>query len=93
MKVTNPNVKDDLTRRLRRIEGQVHGIQKMVDEERDCREILQQLTAIRSAIQSAGMAFIQEAATDCASNLEQSDPASRTAMIGDLIELLGKVSS
>ncbi len=93
MKVNNPEVKDDLCRRLRKIEGQVRGIQKMVDEGRDCRDILQQLAAARSAIQSASLAFIQQVASDCAFSLDASDPSARQGLIGDLVELLGKVSS
>ena len=42
--------KDMLIKRLNRIEGQVKGIQKMVDEERYCIDILTQISAIRSAI-------------------------------------------
>ena len=92
MKVNDPKIKDDLIKRLRRIEGQARGIQKMIDEERDCREILQQLAAIRSAVQGASLTFIQEAACDCVTNLEKTDPAARADLIGDLVELLGKAS-
>ena len=93
MKVTNPQVTEELTRRLRKIEGQVRGIQKMVDEGRDCRDVLQQLVATRAAIQSASLTFIQQVASDCAFNLDASDPSTRMSLIGDLVELLGKVSS
>ena len=46
--------KDMLIKRLNRIEGQVKGIQKMVDEERYCIDILTQISAIRSAINKVG---------------------------------------
>jgi len=92
MIVDNPMVKDELTHRLNRIEGQVRGIQKMIDEERDCREILQQFAALRSAVQSASLTFIREAASDCVLNLEKTDPAGRISLIGDLVELLGKTA-
>lgn len=49
MQPRSPELKTDLTARLRRIEGQVRGIQRMIDEDRDCTEILQQMAAIRSA--------------------------------------------
>ena len=58
MKLQDPNAKQGLIRRLRRIEGQLRGVQTMVDEERDCQEILQQLSAIRSAVQGASLAFL-----------------------------------
>ena len=47
--------KDMLIKRLNRIEGQVKGIQKMVDEERYCIDILTQISAIRSAINKVGI--------------------------------------
>ena len=46
--------KDMLIKRLNRIEGQVKGIQKMVDEERYCIDILTQISAVRSAINKVG---------------------------------------
>ena len=46
--------KDVLINRLKRIEGQVRGLQKMVDSGRDCESILTQLAALRSAIESVG---------------------------------------
>ena len=49
METRSPELKTELSHRLRRIEGQVRGVQRMVDEDRDCPEILQQMTAIRSA--------------------------------------------
>ncbi len=92
MIVNNPLVKEELCRRLRKIEGQVRGVQKMVDEGRDCLDILQQLSAARSAIQSASLIFIQQVAADCANSLDASDPSTRTNMIDDLVTLLGKAA-
>ena len=46
--------KDVLINRLKRIEGQVRGLQKMIDNGRDCESILTQLAAVRSAIESVG---------------------------------------
>ena len=43
-----------LLKRLKRIEGQIRGIQKMIENERDCESVLTQLAAVRSAIESAG---------------------------------------
>ena len=91
MKVHSPTVKNDLQKRLRRIEGQVRGIQKMVDDERDCQEIIQQLTAVRSAVQNARLQFLREYAKECL--LEGVDLTSedRAGMVDELINLVGKV--
>ncbi|MFC1949364.1 metal-sensitive transcriptional regulator [Chloroflexota bacterium] len=43
-----------IIKRLKRVEGQVRGLQKMVSEERDCESIITQLAAVRSAVDSAG---------------------------------------
>lgn len=65
MKIQNLETKENLIRRLKRIEGQVRGVQVMLDEERDCQEIMQQLTAIHSAVQSTSRTFLQDYATNC----------------------------
>jgi DNA-binding FrmR family transcriptional regulator len=98
MKIQNPEAKDKLVQRLRRIEGQVRGVQNMLDEERDCREIIQQLAAIHSAVQGASRIFLQEYASACLVELDaQSQPENvqgqrekREKIIQDMITLLDK---
>lgn len=93
MKLQNPETKKNLLNRLRRIEGQVRGVQTMVENERDCREILQQLSSIRSAVQSASMDFLEEYATDCLLNETlSSDSLQREHVVKDIITLLGKAT-
>ena len=92
MKLENQKAKENLGRRLRRIEGQVRGVQSMVNEERDCREILQQLTAVRSAVNSVTQLLMQEYATDCVLNLDNKGQDERETMIQDLVSMLGKAS-
>jgi DNA-binding FrmR family transcriptional regulator len=54
----------EITNRLKRVEGQVRGLQRMVEEDRDCEAILTQLMAIRSALDKVGLliadSFVQE---------------------------------
>jgi DNA-binding FrmR family transcriptional regulator len=90
MKIQNREAKEKLVQRLRRIEWQVHGVQGMVAEECDCREILQQLASIRSAVQGASLAFIEEYASRCLLSDEPGDHARREDLLKDLIVLLGK---
>jgi DNA-binding FrmR family transcriptional regulator len=59
-----------LIQRLKRVEGQVRGVQRMIDEDRDCREIAQQLQAIRSAVQAANHDLIQTRLAECAASGE-----------------------
>jgi DNA-binding FrmR family transcriptional regulator len=57
--------KDDYLRRLRRIEGQARGLQKMVDEEKYCIDILTQISAITKALQSVAVGLLDEHLTHC----------------------------
>lgn len=92
MKLQDSEAKQNLNQRLRRIEGQLRGVQNMVDEERDCSDILQQLSAIRSAVQSASRVFLQEYASVCLTDMEGSDNTRdrRQKMITDMLNLFDK---
>ena len=56
---------DDYLRRLRRIEGQVRGLQKMVEEEQYCIDILTQISATTSALQSVALGLLDEHLSHC----------------------------
>ena len=93
LKIENPAVKSQVMHRLARVEGQLRGVQKMIADERDCKDIIQQLIAIRSAVQSASLSFMQNVASECLVNFNsQDDPDSQRAAMADLIKLLGKLS-
>ena len=87
MKVS-PEVKDDLLKRLKRMEGQVRGVQRMLDQERDCREVLQQLAAVRSAAQQASLVLIREHAAACL--LRSADATSPQQVLDDLLSVLDR---
>lgn len=57
--------KTDLVKRLKRIEGQARGVQKMVEEDRGCAEILHQLTAINEAVRSVSLLLAEQYAVEC----------------------------
>lgn len=65
VKLADSMTKADLLRRVRRIEGQARGIARMIEEDRDCREVLQQLAAVRSAAHQATVALVRAYATEC----------------------------
>jgi CsoR family transcriptional regulator, copper-sensing transcriptional repressor len=91
--INNPQVKTQAIQRLARIEGQLRGVQKMIAEDRDCKEIVQQLIAIRSAVQSASLNFVQNVASECLLNPNQQDDLqTQQGTMVDLIKLLGKLS-
>lgn len=80
----------ELLLRLRRIEGQARGVQRMVEEGRDCAEIISQLASIRAATQSASLFLLKHYARECAAKAGQDNTAERP--IEDLIELMLRVS-
>jgi DNA-binding FrmR family transcriptional regulator len=57
--------KDDYLKRLRRIEGQVRGIQRMIDEDAYCIDVLTQISAITKAISSVGIGLLEEHVNHC----------------------------
>jgi CsoR family transcriptional regulator, copper-sensing transcriptional repressor len=60
--------KDDYGKRLRRIEGQVRGIAKMIDEDKYCIDILTQISAVNSALQAVALGLLDEHLNHCVSN-------------------------
>lgn len=88
--IASEEVKSDLQRRLRRIEGQARGVQRMVDEGRDCKAILQQLSAIRAAANQASLFLVRSYATQCMQrpDVEQSP----SEMVDELVSVLAKLS-
>ncbi|MCG8538652.1 MAG: metal-sensitive transcriptional regulator [Clostridia bacterium] len=59
------NEKDSLLKRLKRVEGQVKGIQKMIEEDRYCNDILIQIAAVRSAINKVGGLILENHLKGC----------------------------
>jgi CsoR family transcriptional regulator, copper-sensing transcriptional repressor len=57
--------RDELLNRLKKIEGQVKGIQRMVEEEKCCTDVMIQISAIRSAINKVGGMMIEKYITEC----------------------------
>jgi DNA-binding FrmR family transcriptional regulator len=57
--------KDDLLKRLRRIEGQVGGIQRMVDEDRYCIDVLTQISAVQAALDKVALGLLDDHARHC----------------------------
>jgi len=67
--------KDALIKRLHRIEGQVRGIERMVDEERYCIDILTQISAVSTALESVALKLLEEHVNHCVAGALQSGDA------------------
>ncbi len=84
----SPEAKADLINRLKRLEGQVRGVQRMLEDERDCREILQQLSAIRAATHQSSVMLIREYAEACL--FKSDDSTSPQEVLDSLVSVLEK---
>ncbi|MGH3477966.1 MAG: metal-sensitive transcriptional regulator [Acidimicrobiales bacterium] len=62
----------DLTRRLRRVEGQARGIQQMLADGRDCRDVVNQISAATRALEQAGFVLVAAGLKWCLANPEES---------------------
>ena len=60
--------KDEHQKRLRRIEGQIRGLQRMIDEDKYCIDILTQISAVNSALQSVALGLLEEHLNHCVSH-------------------------
>lgn len=67
------DVIDDLRKRLRRVAGQVQGIERMLDDGRECRDVVTQISAANRALEQAGFRLISAGLTYCISNPEQAE--------------------
>ncbi|CAB4793552.1 MAG: metal-sensing transcriptional repressor [Actinobacteria bacterium] len=67
----NDEVKDELGKRLRRIEGQVRGIQNMLAEDRECRDIVTQLAAATKALEQVGFRMLASGLASCLEDPEK----------------------
>lgn len=63
----NPDELMDVTKRLRRAQGQIGGILKMIEEGRECRDIVTQMAAVSKALDKAGFAMIATGMKQCMS--------------------------
>ncbi len=77
--------KDQLTTRLRRIEGQVRGVERMVDEDRYCIDVLTQISAVQAALDKVALGLLDDHARLCVIGSEAEQREERTS------ELMGAV--
>ncbi|MFL5562710.1 MAG: metal-sensitive transcriptional regulator [Gemmatimonadaceae bacterium] len=84
----DPDAKERNTKRLRRIEGQVRGIAKMVDEDRYCADIMTQISAVQEALRSVGRELMRNHLRHCATTAIRQGEQEAEAMYDELLELM-----
>ena len=78
--------KEDYLKRLRRIEGQVRGLQRMIDEDAYCVDVLTQLSAIIAAARGVGMLVLEDHIRGCVINAPESEREDRLDELTEAIE-------
>jgi DNA-binding FrmR family transcriptional regulator len=92
MKHLHPQIeKDALVTRLRKIRGQVLALERLVSEDADCTDILNQVISARSALKSLGEKIIHSHAHDCIENVK--DPAQGRRNLRSLITVIERYVS
>jgi DNA-binding FrmR family transcriptional regulator len=88
----DPDAKERNVKRLRRIEGQVRGLQKMVEEDRYCADIMTQISSVHEALRSVGRELMRNHLKHCATAAIKAGPAEAESMYEELVDLLYKHS-
>lgn len=86
----DPAIKARNITRLRRIEGQVRGLQKMVEDERYCADVMTQISSVHEALRSVGRALMRNHLRHCASAAIRGTPEQADAMYDELVDLMYK---
>jgi DNA-binding FrmR family transcriptional regulator len=88
----DPEVKSRNLKRLRRIEGQVRGLQKMVDEDRYCADILTQISSVQEALRGVGRELMRNHLKHCATGAIRTGGAEADSMYDEIVDLMYTLS-
>jgi len=87
----DPEIKRAVLHRLRRIEGQVRGLQRMTEDERYCADILTQISSVQEALRATSKALLHNHLRHCArAAIRSDDPLAEEAMYQELVDLIGR---
>jgi CsoR family transcriptional regulator, copper-sensing transcriptional repressor len=85
--------KDSVRKRLSRIEGQVRGLVRMVDEDRYCIDVMTQLAAVRAALRKVEEEVLREHVAHCIDHaIASGDARDQRQKVAELIEVLGRTA-
>ncbi|HEU5154673.1 MAG TPA: metal-sensitive transcriptional regulator [Gemmatimonadales bacterium] len=86
----DPDIKERNQKRLRRIEGQIRGLQKMVEDDRYCADILTQISSVQEALRSVGRELMRNHLKHCAASAIRAGDDEAEAMYDELVDLIYK---
>ncbi|MEE2776678.1 MAG: metal-sensitive transcriptional regulator [Acidobacteriota bacterium] len=85
------DTKAELTKRLRRAEGQVAAVRRMLEDDEGCVDVLLQISAVRGALSKAGQVLLESHIETCVSEAFASgDPAAGRQRVAELMEIFGR---
>jgi DNA-binding FrmR family transcriptional regulator len=84
----DPDAKARNLKRLRRIEGQVRGLQRMVESDRYCADILDQVSSVEEALRAVGRELLRNHLKHCATRAMQAGAENAEAMAEELLDLV-----
>jgi DNA-binding FrmR family transcriptional regulator len=84
----DPGVKARNLKRLRRIEGQVRGIQKMIDDDRYCADVMTQIASVHEALRAVGRELMRNHLKHCATAAIKAGDGQAEAMYDELVEMV-----
>lgn len=88
----DPALKERNLNRLRRLEGQVRGVQRMIEEDRYCADILTQISSVQEALRSVGRELMRNHLKHCAAAAVRSSEADAEQVYDELVDLMFKHS-
>jgi CsoR family transcriptional regulator, copper-sensing transcriptional repressor len=84
----DPELKAAALRRLNRIEGQIRGLQKMVESERYCADILLQISSVQEALRGVGRQLMRNHLRHCAADAIRKGPTEAEGMYDEILDLV-----
>jgi DNA-binding FrmR family transcriptional regulator len=88
----DPEIKTSNLKRLRRIEGQIRGLHKMVEDDRYCPDIITQIASVQEALRGVGRQLLRNHMKHCATTAIKKGPAEADRTYDELLELITSIS-
>lgn len=88
----DPDIKERNLKRLRRIEGQIRGLQRMVEQDRYCADVLIQISSVHEALRGVGRELVRNHLKHCATSAIRKSDEQAEAMYDELVDMIYKHS-
>jgi DNA-binding FrmR family transcriptional regulator len=86
----DPDIKERNLKRLRRIEGQIRGLQRMVEQDRYCADVLIQISSVHEALRGVGRELVRNHLKHCATSAIRKSDEEAEKMYDELVDMIYK---